>query len=172
MENVLSKKVLILNADFLPIGVVTMERALILYFTDKARIVKENMEFKVKSGSSSWTCPSVMQLKKYANVKFRKLVPSRTNIFKRDNNSCLYCGSKRSLTLDHVIPRSKGGSNSWTNLATACGPCNHSKGDMSLEEWSKTKHGKELKYTPYKPEMGDWLVKFGKIEEDWKDFLK
>ena len=92
---------------------------------------------------------------------------SRQNIFRRDNSSCQYCGKTEDLTLDHVIPKSRGGRTSWDNLTTACKRCNSRKGDLTPEEAQMP-----LKIKPYKPSFVMFLRDFGgMIEDSWLPFL-
>ena len=79
----------------------------------------------------------VIRLVNYVVIPFRKMndmYPTRNLIYKRDKNKCQYCGSTKSLTIDHVIPKSRGGDDSWENLVVACSPCNVKKGDKLLEQ--------------------------------------
>jgi 5-methylcytosine-specific restriction endonuclease McrA len=92
---------------------------------------------------------------------------SRQNVFRRDGNKCIYCGSHDDLTLDHVLPKSRGGKTNWDNLVTACRRCNSRKGDLTPEEM-----GFSLPKKPYKPSFIMFLRDFaGSIEENWLPFL-
>ena len=103
---------------------------------------------------------------KYVYFPYKKVTLSRFNIYRRDDYKCLYCGSKDSLTLDHIVPRSKGGKNSWTNLATCCMKCNITKGDRFLEETDMV-----LTQKPFTPSYLFFLHKMNKLNEDWKKYL-
>jgi 5-methylcytosine-specific restriction endonuclease McrA len=96
--------------------------------------------------------PSVIRLNRYVHAPYRGVNLTRQNVFKRDNFECQYCGTKKELTLDHVVPSSRGGIHSWTNLVTACKRCNAKKGDYTLEE-----SGMDLHRKPYKPSYALFL---------------
>jgi 5-methylcytosine-specific restriction endonuclease McrA len=85
---------------------------------------------------------------------------------KRDNYSCVYCGSKKDLTIDHVIPKSKGGQNTWNNLVTCCSPCNLKKGDKSLNDINMRMIKKPTEPTIFSDSMGQYLQKV------WTDYQK
>jgi 5-methylcytosine-specific restriction endonuclease McrA len=112
--------------------------------------------------------PSVIRLNRYVNAPYKGVNLTRQNIFKRDNNECQYCGTRRDLTLDHVIPSSKGGQHSWTNLVTACKKCNARKGDNTPEG-----AGMILKRKPYKPSYALFLRDVsGFSHNEWDEFLE
>ncbi len=96
------------------------------------------------------------------------MILSHRNIFRRDNHQCAYCGKKGgNLTIDHVIPKSKGGNDSWENLITACVKCNNHKGNLTPEEAEM-----ELLFVPYKPNRIIFLANtVNKMEEVWKPYL-
>ena len=111
--------------------------------------------------------PSIIRLYRYVNLPYKGVMLSRQNIFKRDGGKCQYCGVTTDLTLDHVIPRSKGGRSTWDNLVTACKSCNSKKGDYTPEE-----AGMPLARQPFKPSFIMFLRDFsGPIEENWKPYL-
>uniref|UniRef100_UPI0025CE8147 HNH endonuclease n=1 Tax=Algoriphagus sp. TaxID=1872435 RepID=UPI0025CE8147 len=88
-------------------------------------------------------------------------------LFRRDNGECQYCGSKRHLTIDHVVPRSKGGKTNWMNLVTACHRCNVNKGDKSPEQAGLT-----LKNQPFRPTLSYFLAEYAERQaEEWLPFL-
>lgn len=141
------ESVLVLNFDYTPLNITTIQRGVILVHKGKAEVVKEH-ENPITSGYKNYVRPLVIRLLSYINFFTRKNNPNRNKIYKRDNYSCLYCGSTKSLTLDHVIPKSRGGSNEWTNLATSCIKCNLKKANRTPEEAKMV-----LKYKPYKPDL-------------------
>lgn len=113
--------VLVLNSSFEPINITNWKRAIVLLLKEKAQVLSHR----------------VIRLLSYVKIPLSKIVshrPSKAMIYKRDNNSCQYCGSTRHLTIDHVIPKSKGGSEEWTNLVVACSKCNTKKGDKLLSQ--------------------------------------
>jgi 5-methylcytosine-specific restriction endonuclease McrA len=103
----------------------------------------------------------------YKNVPFRNVLLNRQNIFKRDKGECQYCGSRKNLTIDHVIPKSKGGKTNWMNLITACHRCNVIKGDKTPEQV-----GLELKTLPFKPNLSYFLLDYAERNAlEWLPFL-
>jgi hypothetical protein len=156
--------ILVLNADYTPLTVMQLKRAFRLIYKGKAEIVSSKGD--PISAGKDYDRPSVIRLVKYVYFPYKKVTLSRFNIYRRDDYKCLYCGSKDTLTLDHVVPRSRGGKNSWTNLVTCCMKCNVSKGDRLLEETDMV-----LKYKPFTPSYLFFLHKMNKINEDWKPYL-
>jgi 5-methylcytosine-specific restriction endonuclease McrA len=123
-------RVLVLNASFEPINVCTVRRATVLLLKAKAEVV-ENGAYVLRSEHTQMPRPVVIRLVTYVNVPrdtHRRKITRRA-VFARDNWTCQYCGSRAQLTVDHVIPRSKGGSSDWTNIVASCAPCNRRKGD-------------------------------------------
>jgi CRISPR/Cas system Type II protein with McrA/HNH and RuvC-like nuclease domain len=99
----------------------------------KAEIVKSD-ENPISAGYNTYVRPLIIRLLKYIKHHVRTLRASRPRIYKRDNYECVYCGSKKDLTLDHVLPKSRGGGNDWTNLVTSCFKCNLNKGNKTPDE--------------------------------------
>lgn len=163
-----SRKVLILNADYSAFGICSVYRAFLLVYTHKAETLVESEDEVLRSVNQRFQVPSIIRLHRYINRPYRGgVVLNRQNIFKRDNNCCQYCGSTKDLTLDHVIPRSRGGRTSWDNLITACKPCNSKKGDLTPEE-----AGMPLMQEPFKPSFVMFLRDFhGRISRDWLSYL-
>lgn len=116
-----NSRVLVLNASFEPLNITSWKRAVLLILKQKAVMVSH----------------SVIRLVEYIKLplsKMRVMRPSRALVYKRDGHKCQYCGSTRRLTIDHVLPRSRGGGNTWDNLVVACSSCNTKKGDKLLEQ--------------------------------------
>lgn len=114
-------QVLVLNASYEPLHITNWRRAIILLIKERALIVSTQ----------------VIRLVEYVRIPFARinvLNPSRNVIYKRDGHKCQYCGSTKDLTIDHVIPRSKGGLDSWENMVACCSPCNTKKGNKTLEQ--------------------------------------
>ncbi|MEH0155667.1 HNH endonuclease [Limibacter armeniacum] len=163
-----TKKVLVLNADFQAFGVCNVYRAFLLVFMNKAEIIIPAENITLCTVNRAYSVPSVIKLNRYINIPYKGVMMSRQNIFKRDNFSCLYCGSKNNLTLDHVIPRSRGGQSTWKNLVTACKSCNSKKGDRTPDEALM-----DLAYQPFKPSFVLFLKNFsGLNEESWRPYLE
>lgn len=164
----MNRKVLVLNADFSPISVCTVQRAFLLTYLDKTELVSPANGYKLHSVTQSFPMPAVIRLRKYVNVPYKGVNLTRQNVFKRDAFSCQYCGAVKDLTLDHVTPRSKGGRSSWNNLVTACKRCNTKKGDSSPHE-----AGVKLKTKPFRPSYIMFLRDFSGFHcEEWGPFLK
>jgi len=110
----------------------------------------------------------VVRLNDYIKVPYKKIILTRRNILKRDGHKCGYCGrADLPLTIDHVVPKSKGGYDSWENLVAACLPCNNRKGNRSPEE-AKLK----LKIKPYAPSHIMFIKNSaGRLDESWKQYL-
>jgi 5-methylcytosine-specific restriction endonuclease McrA len=122
--------VLVLNATFEPINVCTVRRAAVLLLKEKAEIV-EHASWELRSENLSLPRPVVIRLVTYVKVPrdtHRRKITRRA-VFARDRWTCQYCGSRSNLTVDHVVPRSKGGASSWENIVTSCAPCNRRKGN-------------------------------------------
>lgn len=159
--------VLVLNQDYSPLTICSVQRAFLLVFLNKAELLNSVEERQLRSVSKSYAFPSVIKINRYINIPYKGVVLTRHNIFKRDGHQCQYCGTAKDLTLDHLIPRSKGGKSSWTNLVTACKQCNSKKGDYSLE-----KVGMKLRNTPVKPSYLSFIkMTNGRLREDWKPYL-
>ncbi len=127
-------RVLLLNATFEPLAVVTAKRAVVLMLTGKAECVEVALDTAFHSESLTVPAPSVMRLSRYVRVPYRRAVPmTRAGVLRRDGRRCAYCG-KRADTIDHVVPRSRGGSHSWDNCVAACRACNSRKADKLIEE--------------------------------------
>jgi 5-methylcytosine-specific restriction endonuclease McrA len=143
---------LLLNASYEPLCVISVRRAVVLVLADKADVVAE-ADGRFRSARTSVPAPSVIRLRGYVRVPYRATLPlNRRNLVARDRGRCAYCGG-RGDTIDHVIPRSRGGRHEWTNVVAACQPCNGRKGDKLLAELGWT-----LPSTPVAPKGWSWLV--------------
>ena len=129
------QQVLVLNASYEPLNVCSLRRAHVLVFKGKAEVVEE-LDRPLRSATDTFQWPHVIRLVHYVRVPRivqRKI--SRRALFARDNWRCVYCGTAGGrLTLDHVIPRSKGGDSTWENVVTSCAPCNLRKGNRLPHE--------------------------------------
>jgi 5-methylcytosine-specific restriction endonuclease McrA len=126
--------VLVLNASYEPLNVCSVRRAHVLVFKGRAEIL-EQLTRDLHSATDTYPWPHVIRLLAYVRVPRsvqRKI--SRRALFARDGWRCQYCGSAAKLTLDHVVPRSRGGDSVWENVVTSCAACNLRKGDRLLEE--------------------------------------
>jgi hypothetical protein len=137
MQNGINQAVLVLNSSFEAINIVQARRAFIYLVNDKA-VVQEDTGKEFRDGIMF---PLVVRLKEFAKIPHRTQIMSRKNILSRDHYMCQYCDkrfSAQELTLDHIVPQSKGGPSTWDNLVAACQTCNRRKADKSLEESGMT----------------------------------
>ena len=163
----MDSRVLVLNQDYSPLMVCSVERAFILVFLNKSEMLKPSNGHKLHTVTKTFPMPSVIRLNRYIHAPFKGVNLTRQNIFKRDNFECQYCGTKRDLTLDHVIPSSRGGAHHWNNLVTACKKCNAKKGDYTPEE-----AGLILKRKPHKPSYTIFLKDYVHNHAgEWDEFL-
>jgi len=137
-------QVLVLNASYEPLNITTWRRATVLMLKGKAESVEEDANYKLRHDI---LLPIVIRLRQFVKVPYRELPLTRKNILQRDNNCCQYCGYiGKKLSIDHVIPRSRGGCDEWANVTTACVSCNLKKGNQTPEE-----AGMAITRHPYKP---------------------
>ncbi len=123
---------LVLNATYEPINVCTVRRAIVLLLKARAEVLEEGSQ-TLHSERAAFARPFVIRLTAYVRVPrdaHRRKITRRA-VFARDDWTCQYCGSRSNLTVDHVIPRSKGGASSWENIVASCAPCNRRKGDRT-----------------------------------------
>ena len=121
---------LVLNATYEPINVCTVRRAVVLLLKEKAEMI-ERAEWELHSANSTMARPMVIRLVSYVRIPrdtHRRKITRRA-VFARDDWTCQYCGARSNLTVDHVVPRSKGGPSSWENIVASCAPCNRRKGN-------------------------------------------
>lgn len=171
-------RALVLDASYRPIDIVNWQRAIVLDLLQKADVL-EYYDYTVSSVSEQFFVPAVIKAKRQRGKhlgRFGRVPLNRKNIMLRDGLKCQYCGKRggSNLTLDHVIPQSKGGPNTWQNLVTACGPCNTRKGDSTLRElrWKLLSQPKE----PSPWDMGIILASLGmsdleSVPEEWSTYL-
>ena len=161
-------RVLVLNFDFSPISVCTVQRAFLLVYLGKAEMLTDYKKCLLHTVDDSFPVPAVIRLLRYIVIPYKGVLLSRQNVFKRDGYTCQYCGTQKDLTLDHVIPRSKKGKSTWTNLVTACKRCNARKGDYSVES-----AGLRLRKQPEKPSYLTFLrYHSGLFQEEWGPYLQ
>lgn len=137
----LSQSVVVFSKNYLPVSRVNIRRAVVLLVTGKAEpvdfLIREAWE--VRSPNLIFQVPTHIRLTANGTERIWKVPPvNRREVLRRDLHSCQYCGSKKKLTLDHVIPRSKGGKHSWDNVVTACERCNAKKGDRTPQQAGMT----------------------------------
>jgi hypothetical protein len=166
-QAVMAKKTLILNQDYTALTVCSVQKAFILVYLNKAELVIEAKDRMMRSVTSTYPMPSIIRLYKYVHLPYKGVMLNRQNIFKRDNHQCQYCGTHEDLTLDHVMPKSRGGKSSWDNLVTACRGCNSKKGDFTPEEARMP-----MRIKPFKPSFIMFLRDFsGNADAEWMQYL-
>ncbi|MFC1873931.1 HNH endonuclease [Chloroflexota bacterium] len=162
--------VLVLNQSYEPLNICRVRRAVVLIYQNKAEML-ENGQGLIHSADRGFPVPSVIRLAtlaKHPHRLERKL--TRQEIFRRDHYTCQYCGKEtRQLTIDHVIPRYRGGEHSWENVASACVPCNRRKAGLMPKEANM-----HLLSRPHRP-RGDGIfhitVYRSEIRREWQKFL-
>lgn len=157
---------LVLNATYEPLCVVPLKRAVLLVLKEKAEVVHE-ADGEFRSAQTSVPIPSVIRLTKFVRVP-RRVKARLTNraVLTRDNHTCQYCGAKGD-TVDHVVPRARGGQHRWENVVAACRPCNGRKSDKTLEQI-----GWKLAKKPVAPHETHWIViGVAKIDPAWEVYL-
>ncbi len=159
--------VLVLNQDYQPISICSVQRSVKLVFLQKAELLHDDPGRVIRTIDDEYSYPSVIRLRRYIRLPYAKIVLSRRNIMKRDRNVCQYCGTKSDLTLDHVMPKSRGGRDSWENLVTVCNTCNVKKGNRTPEE-----AGMPLKIKPYRPiHITFFQNLLNGVQDHWKPYL-
>ena len=133
MQSSLRDPVLVLNANYEPLNVCTIRRAMGLIFSDKASMLL-NGRGEIHTSRNIFPAPSVIRLDRMIKRPRPNVKLNKQEVFRRDSYTCQYCGrTEADLTLDHVIPRRLGGTHSWENLVAACRVCNHHKGGRMLD---------------------------------------
>lgn len=164
----ISGRVLILNQSYEPVTVCSVQKAVVLLYLHKADIVAATRGRSLRSVSAQMPFPSVIRLSHYRHIPFKSIILSRKNILRRDGHRCQYCGSTANpLTVDHIIPKSLGGGETWENLVTACVRCNNRKDDRTPET-----AGLRLRSTPRKPSHVTFIIhSVGTVDECWRPYL-
>lgn len=164
----LNSQVLLLNHNYEPLSICTARRAIVMVWTGKAEIIESNGHY-INTVSMAFKIPSIIRLLMYIHSKRPwEIQLSKQNILKRDRKTCQYCGATEGyMTVDHVIPKSMGGSDSWGNLVCACSSCNNRKGDRMPEQV-----GMKLIRTPKKPHYRTFLFCRGPLISTWRPYLR
>ena len=165
---------LVLNSDYTPLSYFPLslwswQTAVKAVFLDRVHIVEE-YDTQIRSVSSAMRLPSVICLKKYIRPS-RHPAFTRFNLFLRDRFTCQYCGAKQDLTFDHVVPRAHGGRTSWSNVTTACAPCNLRKGGRTPAQAHM--HPQIKPFQPTTPQLQANGRSFPPhfLHETWRDYL-
>ncbi len=130
--SLIRQKVLVLNSSYEPLSVCDAQKAILLLFGGKAVPVTHHPERFICTVTETYPMPSIVRLTVFVRVPYKRIMLNRKNIIRRDAFQCQYCGKTDApLTIDHIIPRSRGGEDSWENLITACRRCNSKKGSRT-----------------------------------------
>lgn len=161
-------RVLVLNVSYEPLHVTSAKRAITLVQYGVAEVVQESDDI-VRSPSTVIAVPSVIRLRRYIRRPRVHPVPfNRRNVLRRDTFTCQYCGSHADLTLDHVMPRSRGGRHNWDNVITACRVCNQRKGNRTPDE-----AGMPLLSRPHAPTFGVYAHgQFAHWQPAWAAYIR
>ncbi|MCD6162162.1 MAG: HNH endonuclease [candidate division Zixibacteria bacterium] len=164
----LSLHVLVLNQNYEPLSVCTLKRAIVMVYLDRAEVIETVDGYKIHSVSMSLPAPSVVRLAAYIRVPNKRIMLSRKNVIKRDGGICQYCGCKvEHMTVDHVIPKIRGGKDVWENLVASCQKCNNRKGQRTPEQ-AKMK----LLSKPKRPNHITFIQKFVGVKDyRWRQYL-
>jgi hypothetical protein len=157
------EKVLVLNSDFTPINVTSVIKGFNLVNKGKAEVLKAS-DKPIIAGDKLFDRPLIIRLFNYVRYRFRSLKINRHRIFKRDKYECAYCGISKNLSIDHIIPKSRGGQNTWDNLVTCCKNCNRIKDNKTPEE-----AGMRLLKKPFEPTLFSHVIN-PDINEIWENF--
>lgn len=160
-------RALVLNASYEPLCVVADRRAVVLVLSDKADLVHDAGRV-LHAERMAVPVPSVIRLRYFVRVPFERGVAlSRRAVFARDDQRCQYCGTGAE-SIDHVVPRSRGGRHEWDNVVAACRPCNLRKGDRLLDETNLV-----LRRRPLAPRHLAWVrVAVPEVPVDWEPYLQ
>ncbi len=169
--------VLLLNASYEPLSVIPKRRAISLMLRGRVDAASEE-SLHMRGASSTVQIPRVLRLRKYVNVPRRGARWSRRAVFQRDNYTCIYCGimlgdlkkgkamTRTAFTLDHILPKSRGGRNTWGNTACACASCNQRKDNKLPNE-----AGMKLLWEPKIPRV-NYLIASSEVPDSWKVYLE
>jgi 5-methylcytosine-specific restriction endonuclease McrA len=158
---------LVLNATYEPLCVVSSRRAVVLVLGGKAVAVEDSAE-ELRSERLSMHVPVVVRLTRFVRVPYRAQVPlTRRAVFARDGGRCVYCTAP-ATSIDHVVPRSRGGEHVWENVVSCCRRCNHAKADRGLPEL-----GWRMPRQPRAPSGPAWRVLgTGRMHQSWHPYLQ
>lgn len=166
-NSILNQHVLVLNQNYEPLQICNVQRAMVMLFLDRVEMVEKDGGF-VHTVTKKYPMPSVVRVKRYIKYHGFEIVLSRKNILRRDGYRCQYCGKHyHHLTIDHVIPKRRGGKDTWENLVSACVRCNNFKGDRTPEEADMP-----LLKKPKKPHFVQFLrQQVGNPKQSWRPYI-
>jgi len=159
---------LILNADDNPLNITNVHRAFNLVWKGKATVVTHDLDNPFVCGDQEFKRPTIIRLNTWVYIPYRKAMPlTRHNIYRRDGHKCVYCESTKRLTLDHVLPKSRGGKNTWENLVTCCAKCNGKKDNKTPKEAGMT-----MLVKPYVPSYINFLTTTSTAHDHWVKYFE
>lgn len=172
-------RVLLLNgSSWEPLAVISIARAINLVLSGKATVVEDTGKV-LRTVSTTYPVPSVIALRRYINVPRRRAHWSRKGVLVRDSYTCIYCGvrpgdilrgkvlTKTDFTVDHILPRSKGGRDNWSNTACACYGCNHRKGNRTPGD-----AGMKMRWEPKTPRTSYLVIAVGSGPDAWRHYIE
>lgn len=167
MNGLINKRVLMLNQNYEPLTICSARRAIVLLFQGKVEMLAPADGLKLRTITEQYSLPSVVRLWHYKKVPMKRIMLTRKNVLLRDNNQCQYCGTTRGdMTVDHVIPKTMGGTDTWNNLVCSCSRCNNKKGNRTPEQAQM-----KLMKKPNRPSYITFIQRNLSIDEPWKPYL-
>ena len=163
----MEERVLLLNASWEPLRVISFRRAVVLVVQEKAEVVEET-DLRIRSERQDFALPSVIRLTNYVKIPYRAKTPlNRRTVLIRDEHRCQFTHcNRKATTIDHVLPRSRGGKHVWENVVGACRKCNAEKSNKLMSET-----GWKLRNEPVQPNWNLWLVAGIREKEEWHPYL-
>lgn len=160
--------VLLLNQNYEPLTILKVRRAISLIYLGKVDLIEKEEERVLHSIQLAYPTPSIIRLRYYVHIKRKEIPLTKKNVIKRDNHQCQYCGRRTGmLTTDHIMPKSRGGEETWENLVCACLECNNRKGSQTPQA-----AGMMLLRKPKKPNYFTFALReIGNPNEKWRPFL-
>lgn len=167
-QPLIQRNVLMLNQNYEPLTVCSAKRAIVLLFQGKAEMIAAADGLHIRTSNSGYTLPSVVRLSHYRRVPYKRIMLTRKNIITRDGHRCQYCSTTRGpMTVDHIMPRTRKGADSWENMVCACVRCNNRKGDRTPEE-----AGMPLLKRPTRPTHIHFIQRYiGVSDHRWRQYL-
>jgi 5-methylcytosine-specific restriction endonuclease McrA len=164
----LKSKVLVLNASYEPLSILDAKNAILLLLGGKAVTIANHPEHRIRTICESVPMPSIVRLNVFIRVQYKTALLNRKNLFRRDGFRCQYCGRKDVLlTIDHMVPKSRGGEDSWDNLIAACKSCNTIKGNRTPLEAGMPPLSKPIRPT----HITLMRQHFQPVSDEWKPYL-
>jgi len=165
--SLINRRVLLLNQNYEPLSVCSARRAIVLVFEGKAEMLVPADGLRLRTVRTSFALPSVVRLWSYKKVPYKRIMLTRKNVILRDDNRCQYCGTNKGpMTVDHVVPRTLGGAETWTNLVCACARCNNKKGNRTPDQANM-----KLMRRPVRPSYITFIQRNYGVSDQWRPYL-